>query len=59
MVDAIFALLIFLAFVVGFVSGQVFTALQFASRKAAAKVAVQKEQAKKSVDRLLELGKGL
>ena len=56
MVNAVFGLSLVLAFVVGFISGQLFTALQFASGKHLAKASPE-AQAKKSVDRLLELGR--
>lgn len=55
MVDAAGLLVYVLVFVTGFITGKLFAALQFAGMKSAAKMANADPEARKSVNRLIQL----
>ena len=56
MANAAELLTFLLVFVIGFIAGKIFAAVQFSFMKSAAKAAEEDLQAKKSVDRLIRLG---
>ena len=57
MADAAALMMYVLVFVTGFISGKLFAALQFAGMKSAAKMANADPEARKSVNRLIRLGR--
>ena len=59
MLNATDLLAYLLVFLIGFISGKLFTAVQFSFMKSAAKAGKEDLQARRSVDRLLRLGKRL
>ena len=57
MVDTVSMMMFILVFVTGFITGKLFAALQFAGFKAASKIAPEDYQARKSVNKLIRLGR--